>query len=39
MSGLEIVTKTARVTMSSSGSAKLQYGLTEYDFQITGIQE
>jgi hypothetical protein len=39
MSGLEVVTKTARVNMSSSGSADIQYGLTEYEFQITGVQE
>ena len=38
-SGLEVVTKIARINMSSSRSAPLEYGLTEYEFQITGIQE
>jgi hypothetical protein len=36
MSGLEVVTKTARINMSSSRSTDLPYGLTEYEFQITG---
>ena len=39
MSGLEIVTKTARIDMSSSKPPDLPYGLTEYEFQISGIQE
>jgi len=39
MSGLEVVTKTARINMSSSRSDHPAYGLTEYEFQITGIQE
>jgi arylsulfatase A-like enzyme len=39
MSGLEVVTKTARINMSSSKSTDLPYGLTEYEFQISGIQE
>jgi hypothetical protein len=38
MSGLEVVTKTARVRMSSSRSDHPAYGLTEYEFQITGVQ-
>jgi len=39
MSGLEVVTKTASIKMSSSRSPRLGYGLTEHEFQITGIQE
>ncbi len=39
MSGLEIVTKTARINMSSSKPTDLPYGLTEYEFQITRVQE
>ena len=39
MSGLEVVTKTARINMSSSRSTDLPYGLTEYEFQIIGFQE
>jgi hypothetical protein len=39
MSGLEVVTKTARIRTSSSRSANLRYGLTEHEFQMTGIQE
>jgi hypothetical protein len=39
MSGLEVVTKTARMNMLSSRSTELPYGLTEYEFQITGVQE
>ena len=39
MSGLEVVTKIARIKMSSSKSADPRYGLTEYEFQITGSQE
>ena len=39
MSGLEVVTKTARIKMSSPGEADLPDGLTEYEFQITGVQE
>jgi len=38
-SGLEIVTKTARIKMSSSRSADPRYGLTEHEFQIARIQE
>jgi hypothetical protein len=36
MGGLKVVTKTARITMSSSKSTDLPNGLTEYEFQITG---
>jgi hypothetical protein len=39
MSGLEVVTKTACIKMSSSISNDLSYGLTEYEFQIIGIHE
>jgi hypothetical protein len=39
MTGLEIVTKTARIKMSSPRSKNLPFGLTEYEFQIAGIQE
>ncbi len=39
MKGLEMVTKTARIKMSSPGEADLPDGLTEYEFQITGVQE
>ena len=39
MSGLEVVTKTARIRTSSSKSGDLRYGLTEHEFQIIGIQE
>jgi len=39
MSGLEVVTKTARINMSSSRSADPRYGLTEYEFQINGSQD
>jgi hypothetical protein len=39
MSGLEVVTKTARINMSSSRSADPRYGLTEYEFQITGSRD
>jgi len=39
MNGLEVVTKTARVKMSPSRSDHPAYGLTEYEFQITGVQE
>ena len=39
MSGLEVVTKTASIKMSSSRPPRLGYGLTEHEFQITGIHE
>lgn len=39
MNDLEIVTKTARIDMSSSRSTDLPYGLTEHEFQITRVQE
>jgi arylsulfatase A-like enzyme len=39
MSGLEIVTKTARINMSSPRSTDLPYGLTEYEFRIIGFQK
>ena len=38
-SGLEVVTKTACIKMSSSRSAHLKYGLTEYEYQIIRTQE
>jgi arylsulfatase A-like enzyme len=39
MSGLEVVTKTARINMSSPRSTDLPYGLTEYEFRITEVEE
>jgi hypothetical protein len=39
MSGLEVVTKTARIKMLSPGTSDLPYGLTEYEFQITEVEE